>query len=489
MKCLIAIAENAVYKRLNVFVAIIIFCLIPILFLIIWLVLFYAKKHYLPVENLLSILTNYRNDNTDENNEFAVIEGALNSLIDREKNSQRIAENYHKRLFEEDFLTYLKTSPCHRNLSDLFALYNISFSYNNYVVAIVSINNINEDIWEMNSVDSEESNEQLIPLAISNVYSEILGKDFEVLNIKTSVDTLFCFIGSTFTDKEEVLTQVHSRTNHASNIISEKIGVDIFVYLSDCFSDIDRTSIIYKQLNYIYTFEQISDKTDLRVLSFSDFKENTDILHFETNFEEEFEEHLVKALMSNDPDTSKDVIVQFLRNCGDSLTASHLIIIKRILLNKIMSNVRLSNVEITSEESYRLIEQINQISSVKQLHQTMFEVIDIIAKSSHTTDVTDLVKEYVLENFADVNLNVNMLGEIFNLTPPYLSRLFKQKTGEMLKDYIKKVRLTHARELLKTEMKIEDVAKNCGFVDSKLFIRIFKLYYNVSPGKYRKMYI
>ena len=74
----------------------------------------------------------------------------------------------------------------------------------------------------------------------------------------------------------------------------------------------------------------------------------------------------------------------------------------------------------------------------------------------------------------------------YSLTPSYLSNLFKLKKGEMLKEYIKKARLSHAKGLLKTDMKIEDVAKNSGFVDSKLFIRTFKLYYNMTPGQYRK---
>ena len=144
-----------------------------------------------------------------------------------------------------------------------------------------------------------------------------------------------------------------------------------------------------------------------------------------------------------------------------------------------------ANSEPSAQKFQDLIEKVDH-TTVKQLRNTMFDIIDIISKAQQYRDIADLVEDYVDKNFANANLNINMLDETFSLTPSYLSNQFKFKKGEMLKEYIKKVRLAHAKELLQTNMKIEDVAKNCGVVDGKLFIRTFKLYYNLTPGQYRK---
>ena len=52
--------------------------------------------------------------------------------------------------------------------------------------------------------------------------------------------------------------------------------------------------------------------------------------------------------------------------------------------------------------------------------------------------------------------------------------------------YLAGLRLEYSTQLLKTsQLSIEQVAQQAGFLQSGSFIRAFKKYYNVTPGKYR----
>ena len=93
---------------------------------------------------------------------------------------------------------------------------------------------------------------------------------------------------------------------------------------------------------------------------------------------------------------------------------------------------------------------------------------------------------YVQENFSDVDLNVNRLGDIFHLSSSYLSKTFKQQTGKILRDYILNIRLKNAEMLLQSDLKLEEIARRCGFIDAGTFIRAFKKRYGTTPGKYRE---
>ena len=48
--------------------------------------------------------------------------------------------------------------------------------------------------------------------------------------------------------------------------------------------------------------------------------------------------------------------------------------------------------------------------------------------------VSDVVK-FMKENFSDVDLNVSAIADTFHMAPPYLSKKFRQETGESVLDY------------------------------------------------------
>ena len=73
-----------------------------------------------------------------------------------------------------------------------------------------------------------------------------------------------------------------------------------------------------------------------------------------------------------------------------------------------------------------------------------------------------------------------------NITPEYLSMLFKREMGMNFSIFLKEFRISHAKRLLKeTDMKIYEVAQECGYSNSNYFARIFKEVTGVSPAEYR----
>lgn len=67
-----------------------------------------------------------------------------------------------------------------------------------------------------------------------------------------------------------------------------------------------------------------------------------------------------------------------------------------------------------------------------------------------------------------------------------LSRAFKQVTGINYIDYVTKLRMEIAKELLRdTDLKINDIADRIGYQPSYL-IRLFKKYEGMTPGQYRE---
>lgn len=94
------------------------------------------------------------------------------------------------------------------------------------------------------------------------------------------------------------------------------------------------------------------------------------------------------------------------------------------------------------------------------------------------------VKTYVKENYREASLEAAAV--LVNLSSSYLSRMFKDKCGYGFSDYLTKVRMKKACELLDDfQYKAYDIAFYVGYDNPKNFSRAFKAYFGKTPTEYR----
>ena len=83
-------------------------------------------------------------------------------------------------------------------------------------------------------------------------------------------------------------------------------------------------------------------------------------------------------------------------------------------------------------------------------------------------------------------LNISDIAAECHYSPSFISRYFKEKSGETINGYLKKIRMEKAKKLLLiSDMSIEDVAASVGFSDTNYFISFFSKYYGEPPKRYR----
>ena len=101
------------------------------------------------------------------------------------------------------------------------------------------------------------------------------------------------------------------------------------------------------------------------------------------------------------------------------------------------------------------------------------------------TEVVNKVHRYIEENIS-TDISLNALADYVGLNPSYLSRLYKQITGIGLSKYINDYRNLIAQEmLLKSSMKVGEIATALGYNSALAFIRFFKKQNEVTPQEYR----
>ncbi|MDE6844273.1 MAG: response regulator [Lachnospiraceae bacterium] len=150
---------------------------------------------------------------------------------------------------------------------------------------------------------------------------------------------------------------------------------------------------------------------------------------------------------------------------------------------------------VSDENAFRekdfLWERINKLETLEECMQCLMENISLcMEKREHLSADYHLIAEvtdYVKQHFSDVNLSVKEIADSVYLTPPYLSHIFKNKTGKTLIQYIKEVRLEHSIILMGDgKFTLADIAEKCGYADPNYYAKVFKKAYGWNPSEYRE---
>jgi len=95
--------------------------------------------------------------------------------------------------------------------------------------------------------------------------------------------------------------------------------------------------------------------------------------------------------------------------------------------------------------------------------------------------------KYLNENYEN-KISLEQIAQNMYLSPVYISKIFKEETGESPINYLIKIRLEKAKEILLEENSgsIKSIANQVGYDDVYHFSKLFKKYYGLSPLYYRK---
>ena len=103
-----------------------------------------------------------------------------------------------------------------------------------------------------------------------------------------------------------------------------------------------------------------------------------------------------------------------------------------------------------------------------------------------TRQVIQQARQYIMDNYQNPDLSVEMICRHLHMSPAYFSTMFKKETGQAYIAYLTEIRLNKAVELLnKTDDKTYVIASKVGYQEQNYFSYVFKKKFGVSPTKFR----
>lgn len=116
------------------------------------------------------------------------------------------------------------------------------------------------------------------------------------------------------------------------------------------------------------------------------------------------------------------------------------------------------------------------------------EVKKRLSEISQSSFIIQKAKTYIRENYR-YKITLEDIAEYVGFSPNYFSRIFKEQVGINYVDYVIKVRVDAAKELLtQYNYKVYEVSEMVGYDNPHYFSRIFKKTTSQSPGEYKNSY-
>ena len=478
-----AIPTAVFWERLNTLRLLVIISLCLCVAASVALAILFAHRNYSPLTSILSTIhskTNLAYSPSQKNEMDFIREVLIQSFAHIQSESQTLQEDFLYRALQGIW-------NVDAGEADMFCRNHIYPLSDAFLVVLIRVETVDEAV--VGPLSTAEGN-QTLSFVLANVFQELCAMEHQgfLLNIAPlSYAGILNFTPGLSPD--QMRDAALAVCNRLTSFLEPHFGIISTIAVSDALTGLSGIHAAYLQASQAISYRFI-------------FGKGSHILYRDV---------VARSFYYNGDATSQaaQILMQYVQ---DSSKASPVDAIQQVMrLSSIRDNASLESIRCFK---YDIVNVVNKIiygigasPLERELHwvqllldaETLDDFQELLAQSlqqlhlywNQTREqktVCDEAAEYVREHYQDPNLSLTSISSVFHITPSYLSKLFKAQKGIGLLEYLSKVRLDLAKELLRnTSLSLEEIAGRTGFLSDITLIKTFKKWEGVTPGAYRKL--
>lgn len=137
-------------------------------------------------------------------------------------------------------------------------------------------------------------------------------------------------------------------------------------------------------------------------------------------------------------------------------------------------------------------EQFNRLLSREQIEEWLRRMAARISRTiaerrqSGTRIAMSDILRFIQERLHEEELSLYLVAEKMYISYSYLSRTFKEATGQSFSEYVLRLRMERAKELLAKGYRVYDAAEQTGYRHVNYFSKSFQKYWGIKPSEVHK---
>lgn len=208
---------------------------------------------------------------------------------------------------------------------------------------------------------------------------------------------------------------------------------------------------------------------------------------------EEANRELLLAITNADGNALDIHLAHYLRPAASSSDLDYGLMLSMRLLDRISTQLpgQFEDRREVIGTDYEIWELLRSCTTLPDLHAELLKMLQRLAayltesREKRPHRWIEQALAYLQEHYNEP-LSLRKLADTVFLSPNYMCSLFKEETGQNISDYLTRLRIEKAKELLGVNgMKIYEVANQVGYTDSRYFNKVFKKYTGMNLSEYR----
>lgn len=270
--------------------------------------------------------------------------------------------------------------------------------------------------------------------------------------------------------------------------VKERFNVSIVVGIGRVHKGVERLTISYNEAMVAINYEDV----DMRVRHYDDVFNGQPAGGY---YPFDYEKRLLNSIYREDYVESCEIFSSAMDRAydenGDEIKTKNIAI--QMILNIIISinesaenvvDIRIINDYVNDEESAIL-------SAIKKWGQNVIHSIIDALSARHMDSQREIIKrstDYIEKHYME-DVTLDKVANYVCISPYYFSKIFKKVAGESYIDYLTRIRIENAKEMLKTNMgNIKEICYNVGYNDPNYFSRVFKKVVGLSPTDFKEKF-
>lgn len=450
------------------------------------LVLYFSRRNITPIHNMVKyVKKTMGTENEESEDDIRYIMGAMaqvrKKIFSTEKDlrvKKRVSKNYFLRELLMDEFSAGGIDYAQAKENEVYC------EAGNYIVILIYVYEYQNFFEDLSTLEQGEQ-EQMVHFILSNVLSDLFEESNHCQLVHLDGFTSACIV---YADNnfEEIKDKIENVMETAHDFIGSNFQIYFTAAVSGC-HEFCRLNEAYTEAVAVAYYGKPDDETLALHIEFYGESQSEELNIVDEIFERKFTNYL----RGQSIEEAKECLNEFFSSCNAYMPEYGAMLKYDILLIilKMMTDDK-RNAFIEKTMPFAGLAKCKSFSAVENAFYTLLDEAKefLPAPTRAASKFCDMVIEYVADKYKDINLSISMIADHFEMSTNNLSLHFKEETGETLKTYINSVRIEKAKELLiNTSKKLDEIAVMVGFIGSNAFIRTFKRYEGVTPGRYREI--
>lgn len=494
LKYYLLLNDSTLFKNLNRLITRILFADILAFLVGTIISLFWARRNYSPIRDIVSTLNeNSPNSDSMENiDEFQHIRTRIDTLLTQQADNEKTLMS-NAELIETYLLLNLLSGNIENSgrFQSVIQKYHLGITGNTFLICVLSLPTLHNKTFDSSSKQFEQMTQMKL-MADANI-SNGFSPNNPVLVIDNNHDLVLLY--NLESADNQPLISVDDIYSYSEKFIEECVksfSMQIYFVITREYDGIKGISDAYEEAEELLDYAYMSGASNVLVTQkYRHGREEAD--DFGSNHMNylKAERNILNCIISTQYKEAASYLADVHEKYRSDLTQdrytqahviktiqAYLVDISSIFPHDFAVSLDLKKSmapSLSIDEKYAAT--ISHLNAMDEFQKKNLSIENRAAKN---------ILDFIEQNYHDPNLSRDVIANSLGFSISSISHIIKNQTGKTLTELINEKRVARACELLKTtSLSLQQIAEQVGYTNSWTFSRAIKNATGISPGKFR----